>query len=79
MCLLHLLHEGFELSELVQERLVCQVLDVLSIVVSPVGSTSLVYLLEALWLAWVDAFQNTQTPTEIWIYLLADGPITTRT
>ena len=58
---LHLLHEHLELSELVQQWLVGQVLDVLGIVVGPVGSAALVHLLEAFWLVRVYSFQDAQT------------------
>ena len=53
--LLHFLHECLELSELDQQWLVGQVLDVLGIVVGLVGCATLVHLLEALWLMRVDA------------------------
>ena len=53
--LLHFLHEGLELSELVQEWLMGQELYVLCIVVGPVGGVALVHLLEAFWLVRVDA------------------------
>ena len=56
--LFHFLHEGLELPELDEQWLVGQVLDVLGIVVCLVGCATLVYLLEALWLVRVDAFQN---------------------
>ena len=58
--LLYLLHEGFEVTELPQQRLMGQVLDVLGVVVCSVGGASLVHLLEAFWLMGVDALQDTQ-------------------
>ena len=57
--LLHLLHEGLELSKLDQQWLVGQVLDVLGIVVGLVGRAPFVHLLEALGLVRVDPFQDT--------------------
>ena len=54
----HFLHEGLELPKLDEQWFVSQVLDVLGIVVCLVGCATLVYLLEALWLVRVDAFQN---------------------
>ena len=59
--LLHFLHEGLEVTELLQQRLVGQVLDVLGVVVCSVGGAPFVHLLEAFWLMWVDALQDTQT------------------
>ena len=37
-------------------------LDVLHVVVRLVGCAPMVYLLLVLWLVWVDAFEDTQTP-----------------
>ena len=57
---LDFLHESLEFAELVQKRLVRQVLDVLDVVV---GFVSAIFL--PLWVTRKDTFEDTKTPGKI--------------
>ena len=62
---LYLLHEGLEVTELLQQRLVGQKLDVLGVVEGPAGGAAMVHLLQVLGLVRVDALEDAQPPAEI--------------
>ena len=62
---LHFPHEHLKVSELLQQRLMCQELNVLSIVVSLVSSAAFVDLLQILRFMRIDALQNTQPTIQI--------------
>ncbi len=57
-CLPHLLHEGLEVAELVEEGFVGEKLDVLQIVVGSVGGAAFVHLLQVLWLVGINSFED---------------------
>ena len=52
--LLHTFHEPFEISELLQQRLVGQKLDVLVVVECPIGRAALVHFLTVVWFVRID-------------------------
>ena len=59
---LHLPHEGLEVPELLQQRLVGQELDVLGVVEGPAGRAAVVHLLQVLWFVGVDPLEDAQPP-----------------
>ena len=63
-CTSHLPHESLEVSELIQQWLMCKKLDIFHVVVCLESRAALVHLLDVLRLVRIDAFENTKPPAQ---------------